>query len=202
MRGDDGQLRKACRHDIQVDRPGRVELDALAARLTRADTAGAGVKETRNLELGGFLPELEMPFITRIEVLHRRVELGTLRAQLFDGALQLLNRVRLPGIDRGEERESLGMAFDNPAHEVVGERRPTGRRLRIPGEQDPEDFLLGTLDSELVDAPLVHLAAEVAGRRLAGGTHAGVEPFLQREMDMQVDGADQATRPVALLLPA
>ncbi len=130
------------------------------------------------------------------------MELGALRPQLLDGALQLLDGVRLPGIDRGKEGEALGMAFDDGADEVIGERRPAGGRLRIPGEQDPEELLLGKIDSELVDAALVDLAAEVAGSPLAVGTHAAVQPFLQRQMNVQVDGPDHIrTRAAPIVRP-
>src|ERR1700737_3147589 len=109
-----------------------------------------------------------MPLVARIEVLHRGMELGTLRPQLFDGTLKLLDGVRLPGADRGEEGAARGMGWHNPADEGVGKRRPVGGRLRIPGEQDTENFLLGILDSELIDATLVDLAPKVACRRLTG----------------------------------
>src|SRR4029077_15315279 len=158
---NDGELREVCRHGVQVDRPCRVELDALPARLGRADAAGASVKKAWNLQLGGLLPELEVPLVARIEVLHRGMELGTLRPELVDGAFKLLDGVRLPGIHRGEESESLGVAFDDPAYEVVGKWRPVGGRLRIPGEQDPKDLLLGKLDGELIDAALVDVALKV-----------------------------------------
>ena len=74
------------------------------------------------------------------------------------------------------------------------------RCLRVPGEQDAENLFLGELDRELVDRPLVHLAAEVAGRPLAVGAHAAIEPLLERQMDVQIDRADQAMRRAALLL--
>src|SRR6266576_595305 len=200
--GDDRQLREPSRDDVQVDRPGGVELDALATGLPRADATGTGVTEAWNLQFRGLLPELEVALIARIEVLHRRMELGTLRPQLLDRALQLLHGVRLPGIDRGKEGESLGMAFDDGTDEVVGERWPGGCRLRIPGEQDPKELLLGKIDSELVDAALVHLAAEVACRRLAVRTHAAIQPFLQRQMDVQVDGPDHIrTRAAPIVRP-
>src|SRR5207244_1929097 len=183
--GDDRQLREAGGDDVQVDRPGGVQLDALATGLARADATGAGVKEAWNLQFRGLLPELEVALIARIKILHRRMELGALRPQLLAGALQLRDGVRLPGIDRGEEGETLGMAFDDGADEVIGQRRPGGGRLRIPGEQDPEKLLLRKIDSELVDAALVDLAAEVAGSPLAVGTHAPVQQFLQRQMNLQ-----------------
>ncbi len=112
------------------------------------------------------------------------MELGSLRPKVCYGALQLLNRIRLPRIDRGKEGKSLGMALDDRAHQIVGERRPVGGGLRIPGEQDPEELLLGKLDSELIDAALVDLAAEIPSRCLAIGPHAAVQPFLQRQMDV------------------
>ena len=94
------------------------------------------------------------------------------------------------------------MAFDDGADEVIGERRPGGGRLRIPGEQDPEKLLLGKIDSELVRTALVHLAAEVAGSALAVGTHTAVQPFLQRQMDVQVDGPDHIrTRAAPIVRP-
>src|SRR5260370_24909139 len=71
--GDDGKFGEVCRHGVQVNGPSRVELDALAAGLARAGAAGAGVKETRKLQLRSLLPELEVALITRIEVLHRRM---------------------------------------------------------------------------------------------------------------------------------
>src|SRR2546430_13643277 len=89
------------------------------------------------------------------------------------------------------------MTLDDRRHNVIRERRPVRPRFRIPGEQDAEELLLGELDGELVDTALVHLAAKVPGRPLAVGTHAAIEPFLQRQMDVQVDRADQATRRAA-----
>ena len=59
-----------------------------------------------------------------------------------------------------------------------------GRGLRIPGEQNPKDLLLGKLDGELIDAALVDFASEVAGGALAVRAHAAIEPFLQRQMNM------------------
>src|SRR2546425_9505961 len=97
--GDDRQVREAGSDDVQVNRPRGVELDPLATGLARADAAGAGVKEAWNHQLRGLLPELEMSLIARIKVLHRRMELGALCPQLRDGTLQLLDGVRLPGID-------------------------------------------------------------------------------------------------------
>src|SRR5213082_2813443 len=95
------------------------------------------------------------------------MELGAFCAQLFDSALQLLDRIRLPRIDRGEEGETLRVAFDDGGNEVIGHRRPVGRRLGIPGEQDAEDLFLGELDGELVDRALVHVTAKIAGCPLA-----------------------------------
>src|SRR5205823_10211447 len=119
------------------------------------------------------------------------MELGAFCAQLFDSALQLLDRIRLPRIDRGEEGETLRVAFDDGGNEVIGHRRPVGRRLGIPGEQDAEDLFLGELDGELVDRSLVHVTAKIAGCPLTVRTHAAIEPFLQGQMDMKVDRADQ-----------
>ena len=86
------------------------------------------------------------------------------------------------------------MPLDDAGHEVVGHRRPVGRRLGIPGEQDAEDLFLGELDGELVDRALVHVTAKIAGCPLAIRTHAPIEPLLQRQMDMKVDRADQVLR--------
>src|SRR5260370_14401971 len=88
--GDDGQFGEVRRHRVQVNRPSRVELDALAAGLARAGAAGAGVKQTWELQLRGLLPELEMALITRIEVLHPGMELRALRSKFRDGPLELL----------------------------------------------------------------------------------------------------------------
>jgi len=170
-----------------VDRPGRVELDALAARLARADAAGAGVKKAWDPELGGLLPQLEVPLIAGIEVLHRRMELGTLRPQLFDRTLQLLDGIRLPGIHRGEEGEALGMAFDDPSDEVVGEWRPVGGRFCIPGEQDTEDLLLGILDSELIDARATPSAADERAGRPRGSLGSERLCFFDRDWIADVD---------------
>src|SRR5256886_11887445 len=119
------------------------------------------------------------------------MELGAFCAELFDSALQLLDRIRLPRIDRGEEGETLRVAFDDGGNEVIGHRRPVGRRLGIPGEQDAEDLFLGELDGELVDRALVHVTVKIAGCPLAIRTHAAIEPLLQGQMDMKVDRADQ-----------
>ena len=99
MRRDNGQLRKTRRDCVQMYGSGGIELDALTARLPGADAAGSSVEQTRQLELGGLLPELEVPLIARVEVLHRRMELRAFGAELFDRTLQLLDRVGLPGID-------------------------------------------------------------------------------------------------------
>src|SRR5207237_9956638 len=96
---------------VQGARPRGVELGTLATGLARADATGAGVKEAWNLQFRGLLPELEVALIARIKILHRRMELRARRPQLLDGPLQLRDGVRLPGIDRGEEGETLGMAF-------------------------------------------------------------------------------------------
>src|SRR5207248_9301121 len=113
------QFREASGDDVQVDRTRGVELDTLATGLARADATSAGVKEAWNLQFRGLLPELEVALIARIKILHRRMKLGALRPQLPDGALQLRDGVRLPGIDRGEEGETLGMAFADGADEVI-----------------------------------------------------------------------------------
>src|ERR1700682_2136340 len=125
-----------------------------------------------------------MPFITGIKVLHRGMELGTLRPELFDGALQFLDGIRLPWIDRGEERETFRVTLDDRANKVVCERRSMGGRLRIPREQNPKDLLLRKLHGELVGTALMHLAAEIPRRALAVWTHAAIEPFGQWQMNM------------------
>src|SRR6202043_3595017 len=107
VRRDDRQVRKSRRDRVQMDGAGRVQLDALTSRLAGTNAARPRVKEAGELQLRGLLPELEVPFIARVEVLHRRMELGPFGAELLDGALQLRHGVRLPGIDRGEECESL-----------------------------------------------------------------------------------------------
>src|SRR6202165_4336805 len=119
-----------------------------------------------------------MSLITRIEVLHRRMELGALCPELFDGALQFFDGIRLPRINGGEEREAFRVALDDRADKVVRERRSMGRGLRIPGEQNPKDLLLRKLDGELCDTALMSVAAKVAGRTFAVRTHAAVEPLL------------------------
>ena len=92
------------------------------------------------------------------------------------------------------------MPLDNGGDEIVGEWRPVGRGLRIPGEQDAEDLLLGEVHCQFIGGPLVHLAAEVAGRPLPIRAHAAIEPLLEGQVDVQVDGADQAMRRAARLL--
>src|SRR4030081_308574 len=125
-----------------MDGTGRIELDALTARLAGADAAGARVEEAGKFQLRRLLPEFEVPLIARVEVLHRRMKLRAFGAELFDRALQLLDRIGLPGINRGEERETLRVTLDDGANKVVAERRTVGRGLRVPGEQDPKDLLL------------------------------------------------------------
>src|SRR5713101_3986483 len=183
-----------------MDGASRVELDALTTWLTGADAAGSCMEEAGKLQLRGLLPELEMSLVAWVEVLHRGMELRTFGAELCDGALQLRDRVGLPGIDRGEEREALRVTLDECRDDVVRERRAVGRRLGIPREQNPKHLLLGKLDGELVDAALVDLSTKIARDAFTIWTHAAIEPFLQRQMDMQVDGADQAMRPAFLLL--
>jgi hypothetical protein len=75
-------------------------------------------------------------------------------------------------------------------------------RFGVPGQQDGKDLLLGKLDGELVDRAFLDLAPEIASGGLAVGAHAAVEPLLEREVDVQVDGADQVTKRAALLLRA
>ena len=70
MCGDDGKLREAGRHDVEMDGPGWVELDALTARLAGTDAAGSRVEEAGKLEFRGLLPEFEVSFIARVEILH------------------------------------------------------------------------------------------------------------------------------------
>src|SRR6202043_3990807 len=200
VRRDNRQVRKSRRDGVQMDRAGRVELDALASRLAGTDAARPRVKQAGQLQLRGLLPELEMPFIARVEVLHRWVELGPFGAELFDGTLQLRDGVRLPRIDRGEECETLRVPFDDRANKIVCERRPVGRGLGVPGEQNSKDLFLGEFDGELVDTALVDLGTEIARCALPVRTHAAIKPFAQRQMDMQVDRANQVRRPVVLLL--
>src|SRR5256886_13702468 len=161
-----------------MDGSGGIELDPLTAGLAGADAAGSRVEQAGQLELRGLLPELEVPLVARVEVLHRRMELRALGAELFDRALQLLDRVGLPGIDRGEEGEPLGMPLDDRANEFIPERWAVRRGLGIPGEQNPKDLLLGKLHGELVDAALMDLSAKIFCRALAVGTHTAIEPFL------------------------
>src|SRR5207244_803448 len=98
----------------------------------------------------------------------------------------------LPRIDRCEKRETLRVTLDDAGNEVVGHRWAVGRRLGIPGKQDAEDLFLGELDSELVDCALVHVTPEIAGGPVAVRAHAPIQPLLERQMNMQVDRADQA----------
>src|SRR5260370_42494202 len=125
-----------------------------------------------------------MPLIARIKVLHRWMELRAFCAELFDRALELTHRVWLPGIDRGEERETLRMPLDDRANKVVCEWRAVRRCLGIPGEQNAKNLLLGKFDGELVDAALADLSAKIFRRALAVRTHAAIEPFLERQMDV------------------
>src|SRR5438132_4888528 len=120
MCSDNLQLRKARRHHVQMNRPGRVELDPLPARLSGPDAAGTGVKQAGDLQLHRLFPEPEMPLVAGIEILERGVELGTFGPEFGDGALQLLHGIRFPWVDRGEEGEALRMPLDNGGDEIVG----------------------------------------------------------------------------------
>src|SRR3979411_2385151 len=106
-----------------MDGSGGIELDALTAGLAGADAAGASVEEAGEFQLRRLLPEFEVPLIARVEGLHRRMKRRPFGADLFDRALQLLDRVGLPGIDRGEERETLRVTLDDGANKVIPERR-------------------------------------------------------------------------------
>src|SRR5438067_13162631 len=125
------------------------------------------------------------------------MKLGANRAQLFDGPLQLLDSVRFPRIDGSEEREPFRMPSDDCRHHFVGEGRPVCGGLRIPGEENAEDLFLRKLNSELVHRSLVHLASKVASCRLSVRAHAALQPLLNWQMDVQVDGPDQAMRRAA-----
>src|SRR5207302_5198589 len=182
MGRDDRQVGEAGGHGVEMDGSGRVELDALTARLASTDATGSRVEEAGDLELRRFFPEFEMAIVARIEVLHRGMELRSFCPQVFDSALQLLDRIRLPRIDRCEKRETLRVTLDDAGNEVVGHRWAVGRRLGIPGEQDAEDLFLGELDSELAACALVHVTPEIAGGPVAVRAHAPIQPLLERQM--------------------
>src|SRR5260370_5051582 len=95
-----------------------------------------------------------MPLIARIKVLHRWMELRAFCAELFDRALELTHRVWLPGIDRGEERETLRMPLDDRANKVVCEWRAVRLCLGLPGVRDAKNLPLGEFDRELSRAAL------------------------------------------------
>ena len=79
------------------------------------------------------------------------MELDALEAEALE-AVQLLDRPgALARVDAAEAEEGVRMFFDRLRHELVGEARPAGRGLGVPGEQDADEIQVDVFARKALD---------------------------------------------------
>ena len=190
MGADDRQLGEVGGHVVEENRSREAELDPATTPDTRAEAGRARVEQRRHAELDRCRVQVVEAPVVRGEALTARVQLEAAQAELGDGPAQLGDRrPSLPGVDRGEPGEHVGVALDTRGDEVVGQRRQAHRRLRVPREQDGEHVVGAELVGHLVDGAQRHLGAEVTLGRLAERAERRHHPLRRRQVHVQVDRA-------------
>ena len=188
MGGDDLQLGKVGGHVVEEDGAAVAELDAAPARQAGAQARGPGVEQGGHPELRARGVEVVEAMVVGRELLTAGVQLQPPEAELGDRPPQLGHRrLSLPGVDRGEAHEGVGVFLDAPGHVVVGERRQSHAGLRVPGQQDAQHVLGAELLGHVVDAADGHLGAEVADGGFPEGAERLLDPLVGGEMDVKID---------------
>src|SRR5882672_4363536 len=129
MRGDDLELWEVGGEVVEGGQgPRHLEAPAEAPGRAGAHAGGAHIYKDRDVEVGDLLEERAELRIVHREISADRVEVEADEAEVLDGVLRLLDRLRtLPWVDRSPcVQHDVGMAVAKSRHVIVCARRAAG----------------------------------------------------------------------------
>jgi len=115
------------------------------------------------------------------------MQLHSLQAQLGDPLELVHSPLALERVDAAEADERLRKFLARLGDEVVGDTRPPGRGLRVPGQEDRHHVQRVVLARQLLERLARDLGAEVRLGGLDVASHRHVQPVRGRQVDVKVD---------------